>query len=409
MLLRAAVLAGLTGALAFGAAGCGGSSAGADLGATTLTVYSSLPLRGPQAAVSESIVNAEKLALEQSGGKAGPFVVKYVSLDDADGRNGWAPKTVSAAARQATQDQSTIGYLGDLDSGATAISIPTLNSAGTLQISPGATASGLTKPAGADKGEPEKYYPSGKRTFGRVIPADDIQAAAQVTYQLSEGCRLTYLLQDKEVDGKALTDQIVNQAARRGLMIAGTGKVDVTSSDQASTVTTVAAAAPDCVMYAGHDGPGVVPLFRGMHSALPSAKLFGSAGVADATLATSLPKAVAARVRLTSPSLPAKLLPPKGRAFLRDYRKRFDTAALPEAIYGYASMQVLLQAIRDAGKKGNDQQAVIDAFFAIRDRDSVLGRYSIDKHGDVSLTDYGAYRIRGGRLVFDQVIRRPAG
>ncbi len=409
MLLRAAVLAGLTGALALGAAGCGGSSDGEDLGATTLTVYSSLPLRGPDAEASEAIVNAEKLALEQAGGKVGPFTIKYVSLDDSDGPQGWQPKPVSVAAREAAQDESTIGYLGDLDSGASAISIPTLNSAGTLQISPGATASGLTKLAGADKGEPEKYYPSGKRTFGRVVPADDIQAAALVTYQQSEGCKLTYVLHEMEVEGKGVADQVVALAPERGLMIAGTGEVDSGSADQASTVTDIAAAAPDCVLYAGRDGPGVGPLLRGVRGALPSVRLFGSAGVADATFAASLDKAVAARVYLTRPSLPAKLYPPKGRAFLRDYRKRFGVEPPPEAIYGYAAMQVLLQAIRDAGDEGNDKQAVIDAFFAIRDRDSVLGRFSIDKNGDVSLTDYGAYRIRGGKLVFDQVIRSPSG
>ena len=54
-----------------------------------------------------------------------------------------------------------------------------------------------------------------------------------------------------------------------------------------------------------------------------------------------------------------------------------------------------LLAIQNAGDKGNDKQAVIDAFFKIKDRDSVLGKYSIDENGDTTLSDYGADRVEG--------------
>jgi branched-chain amino acid transport system substrate-binding protein len=68
-------------------------------------------------------------------------------------------------------------------------------------------------------------------------------------------------------------------------------------------------------------------------------------------------------------------------------------------------MSVVLQAIQNAGDKGNDRQAVIDAFFHIKDRDSVLGKYSIDENGDTTLSDYGGNRIKSGKLVFDKVIK----
>ena len=79
-----------------------------------LTIYSSLPLQGPSAAISQQIVNGEKLALADAGGRAGPFKIGYVSLDDANPTSGrWNPGVTATNAKTAAQDTSTIAYLGD--------------------------------------------------------------------------------------------------------------------------------------------------------------------------------------------------------------------------------------------------------------------------------------------------------
>src|SRR4029453_2301331 len=130
------------------------------------------------------VVAGEKLALEAARGNGGKFSVKDVSLDYSTAAAGkWDASQISSDARTAAQDKSRVAYLGEFNSGASAISLPVLNEANILQISPSNTYVGLTRAEGADKGEPDKYYPAGKRTYGRVAPADHIQAAAQVTYQ----------------------------------------------------------------------------------------------------------------------------------------------------------------------------------------------------------------------------------
>ena len=112
-----------------------------------------------------------------------------MSLDDSTAAAGkWEPGATSSNARKAAQDKSTIAYLGEFNSGASAISIPILNQAGILQVSPSNTAVGLTRTEpGADKGEPDKYYPTGKRTYGRVVPTDDIQGARRPRYHEGRG------------------------------------------------------------------------------------------------------------------------------------------------------------------------------------------------------------------------------
>ena len=175
----------LVGALALGVGACGGddsggssSSGGGNSASKELTIYTSMPLQGASSAQSESIVNGEKLALAQNNGKAGKFKIKFVSLDNSTAQAGsWTPEATSANARKAAQDQNTSVYIGEFNSGAAAISIPILNEAGVPQISPANTAVGLTvKEPGATPGEPDKYYPSGQRTYTRIVARDSIRA-----------------------------------------------------------------------------------------------------------------------------------------------------------------------------------------------------------------------------------------
>jgi branched-chain amino acid transport system substrate-binding protein len=399
-------------ALAFGVAACGGddneksSGGGGDSGRTALTIYSSLPLQGDSRPQSTDVVNGEKLALEEAGGKVGKFTIKYVSLDDATAAAGkWDPGQTSADGRKAAQDPSTIAYLGEFNSGASAISIPILNEANILQVSPSNTYVGLTRAEGADKGEPDKYYPAGKRTYGRVVPADHIQAAAQVTYQKDQGCKKTYILNDKEVYGKGIAVQVESLGKAQGLQIAGNDGIDTKAANFRTVAQKIKASGADCMFFGGITQNKGVQVFKDVHAAVPTAKLFGPDGVAESAFSEKIGSSVEKQTYITNPTLDPKLYPPAAQDFFAKFKEKFGNDPQPYAIYGYEAMKVALLAIQNAGDKGNDRQAVIDAFFKIKDRDSVLGKYSIDENGDTTLSDYGADRIEGGKLVFDKVIK----
>ena len=399
-------------ALGLGVAACGGGDnnegggGGGGGGRTSLTIYSSLPLQGDSRPQSESVVDGEKLALQEAGGKVGNFTIKYVSLDDATAAAGkWDPGQTSSDARKAAQDASTIAYLGEFNSGASAISIPILNEANILQVSPSNTYVGLTRSEGADKGEPDKYYPSGKRTYGRVVPADHIQAAAQVTYQKDEGCKKTYILNDKEVYGKGIADQVATIGKTQGLAIAGNDGIDTKAANFRTLAQKVKASGADCMFFGGITQNKGVQLFTDVNAANPTMKLFGPDGVAESPFTENLNPATQKMSRITNPTLDPKLYPPAAQAFFAKFKEKYGKDPEPYAIYGYEAMNVALLAIKGAGDKGNDRQAVIDAFFQIKDRDSVLGKYSIDENGDTTLSDYGADKVVGGKLVFDKVIK----
>jgi branched-chain amino acid transport system substrate-binding protein len=401
----------LTVALAFGVAACGSSdnkSSGGSgsTGSTSLTIYSSLPLQGDSRPQSESVVNGEKLALQEHGGKVGKFTIKYVSLDDSTAATGkWEPGATSSDARKAAQDKSTIAYLGEFNSGASAISIPIINEAGILQISPSNTYVGLTRSEGADKGEPDKYYPSGKRTYGRVVPADHIQAAAQVAFQKDQGCKKVYILNDKEVYGKGIADAVQKDGTAQGLQVLGNDGIDTKAANFRSLATKIKGKGADCMFFGGITDNKAVQVWKDVGAANPSIKMFGPDGVAESAFTTKLPTALQSRTFITNPTLDPKLYPPAAQDFFKTYKEKYGKTPEPYAIYGYEAMQVALLAIQNAGDKGNDRQSVIDQFFKIKDRDSVLGKYSIDPNGDTTLSDYGGDKVKGGQLVFDKVIK----
>ena len=95
------------------------------------------------------------------------------------------------------------------------------------QVSPGNTAVGITSDdPGAEPGEPDKYYPTGERTYVRVLPKDTYQGAALVALAKDEGCGSAYILNDKEVYGAGLAKNVELSAKEQGLEIKGNDGID---------------------------------------------------------------------------------------------------------------------------------------------------------------------------------------
>ena len=134
-----------------------------------------------------------------------------------------------------------------------------------------------------------------------------------------------------------------------------------------------------------------VQVFKDVTAANPTMKLFGPDGVAESAFATSLARRSRSRHYITNPTLDPKLYPPAAQDFFASSRRSSATTPDPYAIYGYEAMKVALLAIQNAGDKGNDRQAVIDAFFKIKDRDSVA-RQVLDRRE----RRHDALRLRRG-------------
>ena len=165
---RASLAAVLTSALALAACGAEGSDSQDD---AVLTVYVSAPLSGPGRAEGQRVADGAREALAEAGGEAGGVEVRAKYLDIA-GRNEsrFDPVTAAANARAATEDSTTIAYIGELDSGASRTSVPILNEAGVLQVAPGSGAEDLVRGSAGGDSVPAEVQPTGERTFAQLAP-----------------------------------------------------------------------------------------------------------------------------------------------------------------------------------------------------------------------------------------------
>src|SRR6185436_5850349 len=154
-----------------------------------------------------TIVNGIKLAIEEVGGKVGNFTIEYADWDDASPQRGnWDPALEAANADRAIKDPDVMVYIGTYNSGAAKISIPKLNQAGLVMLSPANTYPGLTKPGTGEANEPQIYRPSGKINYYRVVPADDLQGSLAAEWAKNLGVTKVFVTHDLELYGKGIAD-----------------------------------------------------------------------------------------------------------------------------------------------------------------------------------------------------------
>src|SRR5688572_22584288 len=398
----------LLGALALGVAACGDDDddddggGGGTTASTDVVVYSSLPLQGATRENSLDVQKGIELALEQRSGEAGSCTIEYQKLDDSTAQAGaWDPGATSANARKVVNDDSAIALLGEFNSGASAISIPITNEAGLLQVSPANTAIELTQDAGEGvSGEPDKYYPSGERTYGRVVPADHIQGGAQAEWMAEEGVEQLYTLDDKEVYGAGVAETVRDAAEVNGIENVGSDSIDPNAANYRSLADKVAASGADAVFFGGITANNAVQLYKDLGAAMPAdATFWGPDGVAESAFTNDIPQDVAERMHITVATINPKDYAPKGQKFFEDFKAKYDQDVIqPYAIYGFEAMDVTLDAMERAGENCDDRQTVIDEFFNTQDKEGVTGTYDIDADGDVNLSQFGRHSVVDGEL-----------
>lgn len=375
-----------------------------------LTIYASVPRQGPSGGQGKAIENGARLALDDAGGHVAGYRIRYRPLDDSLRSTGAADEgKASHNARIATKDKTAVGYIGEYNSGISKITIPILNRRGIAQVSPSNTYVGLTLGGpGSTPGEPAKYYVTGRRTYARVVPNDRVQARALAAAVRDAGCKAIQLWDTHTAYSRGLATTAAASARRLGIRVEARRSIDPRRANYRRLARRIHA---DCFVFTGELELNGAQAVRDAARAPSVRALFAGDGMClndtAATRRGGLPRAVAKRFHCTISLLAPRSYPPDSARVFSEYAQRFGSrrARDPNLLYGYESMALLLDSIGRAAAAGPvTRRAVVTQLFATKDRSSPLGTYSIDRHGDTSITDFGLYRIKAGRLAFDRVV-----
>lgn len=381
---RRALLACACFALATPLAGAGcattASSSGTIVTGKTLTIYVSAPPSDSSQA-DRDVLDAERLALAQNPTLVGKFTVRLASASAKPSDN----------ARTAVEDSSAIAYIGEVLPGRSGDSLGIANAEGMLQVTPTDTDIALTQKTAAVSGSPGLYYESLNqygRTFARVVPDARREAKVQVEEMRSLGVSKLCVADDGQGYGDSIALSLRQWAA-------SSPTVSV-CSPTASGISSAGANA----LFLGASSPSYAAgVFNTIAAADPHVKLFGPSSLEQPSFAAALSPAAQRVTYVSSPGfLPADLTA-AGKSFVSSFTSRYGHAPSVEAIFGYAAMQGVLDALQTAGTGANNRGTVVRDFISPRSRTSVLGSYSVSVAGDTSLAPFVFSRVSAGKLV----------
>ncbi len=339
---------------------------------TQLTVYvSAASTDQPQ--VAQDVLDAERLAFRQGPTRAGTRSIRYVVVRG---------NTISAQARTVIQDTSAIAYIGEVVPHSSYASLGITNAVDLLQVSPTDTALELTETTTAVPDAPDSYYESLAsygRTFARVVPNSGEEAKAQVQEMQSLGVTKLFVASDGSAYGAAIANAV--------------------SHDASGTITVLGSATGADGAFYGSASPTLAArFFNSVAASDPSAKLFGPSAL-DAPAFTSALSPSVGSLYISVPGFLQQDLTPAGRTFVQDFTSTYGHAPAVQAIFGYEAVAAVLSVLKQAGASATNRTTVVHDFFAIKNRQSVLGTYSIDSNGDTSIAPFVFSRLRGGELV----------
>ena len=393
----------IAGALALAACGSGSGGGG------SVVVGTDLPLQGASADASSSTNNAIALLLEQVGGKAGKYTVTVKQYDDSTAAKGaWDDAQCAKNAQDHVANVSEVAVMGTYNSGCAKIIVPVLNqdpSGPMLMVSHANTNPGLT--VTWDAGEPQKYYPSGKRNYARIIPHDLFQGTADAQFAFQEK-KVTKcaVLNDNQTYGQGVARAFADEFKKQGGQVVVDQAWDAKQSDYTALMQQIKAAGADCLFFGGiYDNNGGTLVKNAVAVLGDNASFFkmapdGFSGYADLQ---KMPQSEGLYMSFAGRSLDG-MVKAGGVAgkFVTDFKTKYGKdPASSYSIYGAAAMQFILKAIAasDGTRKG-----VTDAVFGgkklcVSDEESVTGvGYCIDPAtGDTDRIGMTIQQMTGGK------------
>lgn len=354
--------------------------------------------------MGQDMFNAAQLALDEAGGKAGELAVTLATFDTSSTDGNPSADLERQAAEQASADPAIVAYLGSVTNDQAKASLPVLNRASVVHLSPSATWAGLTKP-GFWPGEPGVYYPTGYRHFFRLVLSDEVQGEAAARWAAMLGVESVYIVDDETVYGKGIagifevTFRDLEGVVRAHDTFPG---VSATGAQLTALATHIIEQQPDLVFLGSSSisgGDEFVRVLRGLDKEI---LLMVPDGMAQDELFTAVGADLAEGTYATGVFLPVEQRQ-SARAFLQAYQTAYSEQPPAYALNAYEAMKVLLAAIERAEQP--TREGVLAAMRNLGEFSGALGTWSFSSEGDISLTGISGLVAHDGAWAFVQVLK----
>ena len=377
------------------AAACKGKKASGN----EIHVYSSLPLGGTNTPQTTAMVEQIKATLD--GQKVGDYTIKYTSLDDSSAaKNGdWDGTVETSNANKAANDPAAMVYIGTYNSGAAKLSIPILNAACLVMLSPANSYPGLTHAVQGvtAQGEPDTYYPGGYRNYARNINTDDHQGGASSEWALSKGFKKAYVVDDGQTYGQGIGRAwALHFGQIGGTVVSSNGSsesYDPKATDFQALAQKIKSSGADVVFVGAITGQGTAKLWKDVKAVNPNLQMFGPDGVNEKSWYDGAGTAGNGTF-LTFGGVDISQLQGSGKTWADDYKAAHNGTQPPfYATYAKSAAQVVLAALTKAGANATDRLAVLQNIMGTSGLDTVIGTTAFDPNGDVKGGVISSYQV----------------
>jgi branched-chain amino acid transport system substrate-binding protein len=251
-------------------------------------------------------------------------------------------------------------------------------------ISSANTAVGLTHFAPWNSpGEPNIYYPTGKRNYFRVAATDDFQGPSMVdALRALKKTKKVYILNDQTTFGAGVAAAFQARAKKLGLTVAGFEPWDLNATDYTALAQKIKNTGATAVYLGGLVCDNGVKLLKDLRSVLgPGVQFAGPDGWTPES-ATLQAGAAAQGMYISYAGQPLSKLGKTGKAFIKNLAKysHFKGQMPPYPVYQGQSAQVMLAAI---AKSNGTRQSVVDQIHKIHVVKGIMGTFHFDKNGDI--------------------------
>jgi branched-chain amino acid transport system substrate-binding protein len=406
------VVLGAVAALSLSACATNGGGAGGQAGSTDLVISTDLPLQGASATQSGDTNKLIQLYLDQVGSKAGKYNVTLKTYDDSTAAKGaWDDAACAKNATDHVANTNEVAVMGTFNSGCAKIEVPTLNQDSTgpmLMVSHANTNPGLTKTW--ETGEPDKYYPTGTRSYARVCATDDYQGPAGAAFAHDElKATKVFVLNDNQTYGLGVAKAYAAGAKKVGMQVVGEQSWDAKQPNYTALYQSVKASGADLVFLGGiYDNNGG-QLIKDKVAVLgdnSKVKLQGPDGFYGYPDLLKLPESEG--MYLSFAGAPPEELQKAGGAgekLLDAFKSKYGklpTGGYP--MYGVAAVQVIMAGIAasDGTRKGVNAAVLSGSGVTVPADQSVTGKETkIDPAtGDITSHDFSIIGVKSGKETF---------